>query len=93
MKSVTKEKIVKMLKNEIGLSAVICEDIVNNIFSEIFTLTASNGKLRLKNFGSFYINSKSARPARNLQTNKEMMIKARKVLRFLPAEALKNCIR
>jgi len=92
MQTITKEKIIEILKNEIGLSGVICEEIVNKIFSEIFEITKNKNKLKLKNFGNFYINSKKARPARNLQTNQVVMIAARKVLRFLPAKALKASI-
>jgi nucleoid DNA-binding protein len=92
MQTITKEKIIEKLKNEIGLSGVICEEIVNKIFSEIFEITESSGKLGLKNFGSFYINNKKSRPARNLRTNEEVTIAARKVLRFLPSQAFKASI-
>jgi len=92
MQTITKEKIIEILKNEIGLSGVICEEIVNKIFSEIFEIAKTNDKLGLKNFGSFYVNNKKSRPARNLQTNEVVIIAARKVLRFLPAKALKASI-
>lgn len=90
MQTITKEKIVEMLKDKIGLSGTICEEIVNSIFQEIFEITQQDTRLRLKNFGTFYINNKKSRPARNLQTNKKIIIDSRKVLRFLPAKAFKN---
>jgi hypothetical protein len=45
MQTITKEKIIEILKNEIGLSGVICEEIVNKIFSEIFEIARTSDKL------------------------------------------------
>ncbi|RYE06073.1 MAG: HU family DNA-binding protein [Rickettsiaceae bacterium] len=92
MSKITKEKIVEMLKVQIGLSGTICEELTNIIIDEILNLTIKHNKLRLKNFGVFAINSKKARPAQNLQTGQTMPIPARNVLRFLPSKSLKEAI-
>lgn len=92
MQKVTKEKIAEMLKSEIGLSGVVCEELVNTILEEMLSLTIEHKKLRLKNFGTFFINSKKARFAQNLQTGETIPIAARDVLRFSPSKSLKEVI-
>jgi nucleoid DNA-binding protein len=90
METITKEKITELLKDRIGLSAVICEELINNIFTEIYEITKKENKFRIKNFGNFYVNNKESRPARNLHTGQTIILSARKVMRFLPARALKQ---
>ncbi|MGI4776284.1 MAG: HU family DNA-binding protein [Janthinobacterium lividum] len=92
MHKVTKEKIAEMLKSKIGLSGVVCEELVNTILEEILNLTIEHKKLRLKNFGTFFINPKKARLAQNLQTGETIPIAARDVLRFSPSKSLKEII-
>ena len=90
--TITKEKIAEMLKLKIGLSGVICEEIVDQIFNQMQTILQSQQKLILQNFGSFSINNKKARPGQNLQTKTQVLIKPRSVVRFSPAKYLKNII-
>lgn len=90
--TITKEKIAQELKEKIGLSGVLCEEIVNKIFKEIYELISREQKLTLKNFGSFYLKQKKARPGQNLQTKETIIIAPRKVIRFIPAKALKKAI-
>lgn len=90
IETITKEKIAQALKTKIGLSGVLCEEIINHIFKELYKLIEGDQKITLKNFGSFYLKSKKARPGQNLQTKETIIIPPRKVIRFLPAKALKK---
>lgn len=92
MQTVTKEKIAVMLKQQLGLSGVICEELVDSIFSQISALTIKNNKFRIKNFGSFSLILKKSRPARNINKNETIIIPSRQVIRFSPARDLKNVI-
>lgn len=90
--TITKEKIVEQLKNQLGLSALLCEEITCNVFSEILALTKSNKKTTLQNFGTWSINHKEARPGLNIHTGDAVQIEPRNVLRFAPSKSLKEKI-
>lgn len=92
METINKNKIASMLKSKLGLSGVLCEEIVNQVIHCINYLTITEQKLMLKNFGSFYINNKNARCGINLQTKEKVTIAPRKVMRFIPAKQLKTLI-
>lgn len=92
IETINKEKIVRLLRDKIGLSGAACEEITNQIFSKIHELTDTHQKLMIKNFGTFHINNKKSRPGQNLQTGEEIVIQPRKVLKFTPAKALKSQI-
>ena len=91
-KTITKEKIANHLKNHLGLSSLICEEITQNVFSELLELTRREGKTNLQNFGTWKINHKEDRPGFNIKTGKAVNIKARKVLRFTPSQSFKKQI-
>ncbi len=92
METITKEKIANLLKEKLGFSSLICEEITNSIFFEILDLSLNNKKLVLPNFGKFQVHSKSKRPGLNLQTREVLEIEPRKVLRFSPSSFLKQKI-
>jgi nucleoid DNA-binding protein len=90
METVTKEKITNLLKEKLGFSSLLCEEITNNIFSEMLDLSLNSKKLVLANFGKFQVHNKEKRPGINLQTGTILEIKPRKVLRFNPSRLLKE---
>ena len=57
METITKEKIANLLKEKLGFSSLICEEITNSIFFEILDLSLNNKKLVLPNFGKFQVYS------------------------------------
>ena len=48
--TITKEKIAEQLKSQLGLSALMCEEITLQLFSAILDLTKENNKIMLQNF-------------------------------------------
>jgi len=92
METITKEKIVEMLKSKLDLSGIACSEIVNQIFSNLQVISSNNKKLSIKNFGSFYTNVKAARPGMNFHTKEKIIIKPRAVMGFIPSKALKDLI-
>lgn len=90
--TITKEKIAEQLKEHLGLSTLLCEEITRNLFLEILNLTKNSGKTTLQNFGTWKINHKDARPGFNIKTGKTVEIKPRSVLRFTPSRSLKEKI-
>ena len=92
METITKEKIAEILRSKLGFSAIICEEIVNQIFNNIQTIVNVNQKLSIKNFGTFCVKDKKPRIGMNFHTKEQIIIKSRKVMRFIPAKKLKNLI-
>ena len=90
--TITKEKIADQLKKQLGLSSLICEEIVINVFFELLQLTKNTNKTTLQNFGTWKTNYKKTRPGFNIKTGDPVSIKARNVLRFTPAKAFKKQI-
>jgi nucleoid DNA-binding protein len=89
--SITKEKIACMLKDKLGLSNLICEEIVKQIFSNIQQM-ASKQRLTLVGFGSFCTSIKKPRPGINFHTKEAVIIPEKQVIRFIPAKKLKLLI-
>ena len=90
--TITKEKIADQLKNKLGLSSLICEEITLHVFSEILQLTKNKRKTTLQNFGAWKISHKNPRPGFNIKTGNSVTIKARSVLSFTPAKSFKKKI-
>lgn len=89
--AITKEKIAFMLKGKLGLSNLICEEIVNQIFINIQQM-ASKQRLTLAGFGSFCTSIKKPRPGINFHTKEAVIIPEKEVTRFIPARKLKLLI-
>ncbi len=90
--TITKEKISDQLKNQLGLSSLLCEEITLHVFSEILQLTKNKNKTALQNFGTWKINHKNSRPGFNIKTGNSVAIEARSVLSFTPAKSFKKKI-
>lgn len=89
--TVNKEKIVHMLRSKLGLSSSLCEEIVEQIFTNIQQI-ATLHRLSIRGFGSFSVNTKKPRPGINFHTKEKVVIPTKKVMRFTPAKKLKMSI-
>ncbi|MCC8416353.1 MAG: HU family DNA-binding protein [Rickettsia endosymbiont of Gnoriste bilineata] len=89
--TITKEKIAYILKAKLGLSNLICEEIVEQIFSNIQQIV-SKQRLTLEGFGSFCTSIKKPRPGVNFHTKEAVIIPEKQVIRFIPAKKLKLLI-
>lgn len=92
METITKETIAGLLKDKLGFSSLICEEITNAIFSEMLNLSLSDKKLLLTNFGKFQVHYKGKRPGVNLKTGESVEIASRKVLRFNASRSFKKML-
>ncbi len=90
MQTVTREKIATEIQERLGLSGLICEELVTEIFKSSADSILQNQTLKIKNLGSFSLHQKNARPGRNWNTGEAATIEARKVIRFVPSRGLKK---
>ena len=82
-----KKILSKKIYNEIGISQAYNEIITNDL---IFILKAiiKDGKLNIKNFGTFKILNKKERIGRNPKTKKIYTIEARKSISFKTSQKI-----
>ena len=84
-----KKDLIRVLKKKTGFSHNFLEKIVKDLIN-IIILNLKNGKLNLKNLGSFKLINKKERIGRNPKTKKEHVIKSRKSITFIPSLNLKR---
>lgn len=65
---------------------------VDCIFSTITKALKKKDAVALVGFGTFKVNKRKARKARNPQTGAEISIKAKNVPKFVPGKALKDAV-
>ena len=68
-------------------------EAVNCIFSTITKNLKKKKKITLVGFGTFKVANRKARKGRNPQTGEVIIIKARKVPKFVPGKALREAIK
>lgn len=92
MSSVTKNTLAKTILYETGIPVTIAEDILDSIFDALITSAAIDGSVKIAKFGSFVVKNKKARIGRNLNTQENVAIKARKVVSFQVSSKLRQAI-
>ncbi len=65
-------------------------DLVALVFEMIKEALETGEKIKISGFGNFEVREKKPRPGRNPQTEEEIMIEGRRVLKFKPSQILKE---
>jgi nucleoid DNA-binding protein len=68
------------------------QEAVDCVFSTITKALKKKDAVSLIGFGTFKVNKRKARKARNPQTGAEITIKAKNVPKFVPGKALKEAV-
>ena len=80
--SLTKDAIVRRLQNELGLTKAKSIEIAE-IFLELIKSTLASGEdVLISGFGKFCVKEKAERLGRNPAMKSEMILPARRVIRF-----------
>ena len=82
MDTLTKAKIVEKLHESIGLSKSESLEFLEFFLNEISKKLKNKEEVRIANFGTFKLRSKSERVGRNPKTMKEHIISERSVISF-----------
>ena len=90
--TITKNTIANNIFYETGIPATMAQEIVDNLFTTIINAAATDGVVKIPKFGSFYVKQKSQRIGRDLNTNEDKIITARKVVSFQPSNQLKQAV-
>lgn len=90
--SLTKEKLITDIYNNVGLTKTQSRTAVENLF-EIIKSTLENGEdILVSGFGKFVVKDKAARRGRNPQTTEDLRLRARRVVVFKTSGVLRRRI-
>ena len=90
MEALTKKKLIKNLSAKTGLTQKQVKKVVDGVFSEIASALASAKAVRIAEFGSFSVYERKERRGRNPRTGEEIVIPARKAIRFKASKNLRG---
>jgi nucleoid DNA-binding protein len=90
---VTKKKIVQTIVDQTRIDQAVVKDVVQRCLDTIIDITASQGRLELRNFGVFQVKRRAARKARNPRTNEEVHVPEKVVLTFQAGKNVTKRIR
>ncbi|OGP50021.1 MAG: DNA-binding protein [Deltaproteobacteria bacterium RBG_13_43_22] len=88
--ALTKEKIIGTIYEKIGFSKSQSRDVVEQLLEIIKKALASEENILISGFGKFVVKRKRARRGRNPQTNKDLQLKARRVVVFKTSGVLRK---
>ena len=90
--NLTKKDLVNLIYMQVGFSKQITENLVEEFFSIIVSNLCKKRSVKISNFGTFLIRSKSSRVGRNSKTKKETEISKRDVVLFKPSKEFRKYI-
>lgn len=88
--TITKDSLVEMIHNEVGLNKREAKELIESFFEEIKHGLESGNDIKLSGFGNFILRNKSSRPGRNPKTGEEVTISERRVVTFKSGLKLKS---
>ena len=77
---------------QVGLSKKISEMILEDFILLIIENLQQSKKIKISNFGTFFIKRKKSRMGRNPKTKENKIISERNVVTFKPSKFIKNYI-
>ena len=83
-----KLKMIDAISKESGLSKSDALKAMDAFLSISIRTLKKGEKIMLKDFGTFHVVKRAARTARNINTNKEIKVPAKKVVRFVVGKEL-----
>lgn len=83
----------KMIANELGFTTDEVKSILDELWSIIQTEVENGTVVRFRGVGRFYLSDRSERPARNIHTGENIIIKEHKALKFSPSRAYATRLR
>ena len=90
--NLTKKDLVNIIYMQVGFSKQITENLVEEFFSIIVSNLCKKRSVKISNFGTFLIRSKSSRVGRNPKTKEETEISKRDVVLFKPSKEFKELL-
>ena len=89
-KNFTRKNISNKVYQNLGFSKNISSTIIDDFFESLVSELVKLNKIKISSFGTFEVINKKERLGRNPKTKVEVMISARKVVKFKPSVSIKN---
>ena len=89
-KNFTRKDISNKVYQNLGFSKNISSIIIDDFFETLVSELTKLNKIKISSFGTFEVINKKERLGRNPKTRIEVMISARKVVKFKPSVSIKN---
>lgn len=90
--TLTKAKIVNLLREQIGLPKKDCLIIVNAYFEEISKGLEKGEEIKIPKLGNFTVKHKKSRPGRNPKTGEPHKISDRNVVSFKASKKFRESL-
>ena len=88
--TITKDSLVEMVHNQIGLNKREAKELIESFFEQIKKSLEEGNDIKLSGFGNFNLRDKAPRPGRNPKTGEEVTISSRRVVTFKSGLKLKS---
>ena len=92
MSKVTKADLIQDVSSKVGISKTQTEKTINALFDGLTGAMATERKIALVGFGTFYTAQRAAREGLNPQTGKRIQIPSAKVAKFRVGKNLKEAV-
>ncbi len=89
----TKSDLINTIAKKSGLTKSVSEKSLNACLDSIQEALSKEEKLKIIGFGSFSVEDRKEREARNPQTGEKITVPSKKVVKFKPGKKLKEEIR
>jgi integration host factor subunit beta len=89
----TKKDMAKAIADEMGLTQLQVQQVVQRVFDGIVDTLVDEGRIELRNFGVFEVKKRKARPARNPRTGEKVIVPAKAVVVFKPGREMEEKVR
>lgn len=90
--TLTKSILKNAMRQNLGFSDGEAEAVYISIIRTLTRMFQENDSVKILDFGTFAIRHKEPRKGRNPKTNEEVMISARRSIRFRPARQLRSMV-
>lgn len=86
----TKADIIDRVATGTGLTKIETEAVINGFISVIKESLMDEERIEIRGFGSFRVQERAPRTARNPRTNEEVMVESCNVPVFKPSQQFRN---
>jgi len=89
-KNLTRKNLSNNIHQNLGFSKNISSSIIDDFFESLVSELIRLNKIKISSFGTFKIMNKKERIGRNPKTKVEAKIVARRVVKFIPSNTIRE---
>lgn len=84
------QSVIDQVATEFNLTKKLAKEVVEVVFESVSKAIRNGERMRLGDLGTFNIIDKQARIARNPKTGEQVIVPAKKIVKFSPSKNLKE---